>query len=117
MRRAIHAASTDLLSSGARTVMLKRGHLQDGADHVIDLLADADGSVHEFAHPRLPRDAHGTGCTLASAIAANLCRGMDVREACAAATDYVHRGLQAGYRPGRGNVLVLDHFGAGTRAR
>ena len=116
-RKAMASAAADLLAAGARAVLLKGGHLDDGADQVVDLLAEADGSVHEFAHPRLPGDAHGTGCTLASAVAANLCRGMDVREACAAATDYVHRGLQAGYRPGRGNVLVLDHFGAGTRAR
>ena len=116
-RDAMRIAATDLLAAGAHAVLLKGGHLEDGADHVVDLLAEADGGMHEFSHPRLPRDAHGTGCTLASAIAANLCRGMTVREACAAATDYVHRALRAGYPPGRSDVLVLDHFGASTQAQ
>ena len=116
-RDAMRAAAADLLTAGAQAVLLKGGHLEDGADHVVDLLAEADGGVHEFSHPRLPRDAHGTGCTLAAAIAAHLCRGMSVREACAGATDYVHRALRAGYPPGRGDVLVLDHFGASAQAR
>ena len=78
----------------------------------MDLFADAEGDIREFAHPRLPQDAHGTGCTLAAAIAANLCRGLSPADACEAATGYVHRALRGGYRPGRGDVLVLDHFGA-----
>lgn len=110
-RDAMHSAAADLLASGVHAVLLKGGHLQDGADHVVDLLAQVDGHVQEFTHPRLPQDAHGTGCTLASAVTGNLCRGMTVAEACAAATGYVHRALRAGYPPGCGNVLVLDHFG------
>jgi len=113
----MRAAAADLLAAGARAVLLKGGHLEDGADEVVDLLAEQGGELHEFAHPRLPRDAHGTGCTLASAVAANLCRGMTVPGACAAATDYVHRALLAGYPPGRSDVLVLDHFGAAPLAR
>ena len=62
----------------------------------------------EFAHPRLPGEGHGTGCTLASAIAANLCRGASLATACSDATDYVHAALRAGYRPGRSQLLVLD---------
>ncbi|MBP7789543.1 MAG: bifunctional hydroxymethylpyrimidine kinase/phosphomethylpyrimidine kinase, partial [Thermomonas sp.] len=65
-----------------------------------------------FGHDRLALEAHGTGCTLASAIAANLCLGMPMQQACAAATDYVHRALRMGYRPGRSALVVLDHFGA-----
>ncbi len=66
----------------------------------------------EFSHARLPVDAHGTGCTLAAAIAAQLCRGLSLPNACGAAIDYVARGLRNGYQPGRGEVMVLDHFGA-----
>jgi len=65
-----------------------------------------------MSHARLKIDAHGTGCTLASAVAANLCLGRNLRDASIAATDYVHAALRRGYRPGRGDVLVLDHFGA-----
>jgi hydroxymethylpyrimidine/phosphomethylpyrimidine kinase len=89
---------------------LKGGHLPDDGD-VIDLFADSTGIV-EIAHPRLRIEAHGTGCTLASAIAANLCRGLAPSEACSAASDYVHAALRKGYRPGRGEIVVLDHFGA-----
>lgn len=114
---AMRTAAAELLAAGASAVLLKGGHLDDGADEVVDLLAEADGEVHEFSHPRLPRDAHGTGCTLAAAIAANLCRGLGMAEACEAATGYVHRALQSGYPPGRSEVLVLDHIGAGLTAR
>jgi hydroxymethylpyrimidine/phosphomethylpyrimidine kinase len=64
-------------------------------------------------HERLTIDGHGTGCTLASAIAANLCKELSLPDACGAATDYVNAALRDGYRPGRGDVLVLDHFRAG----
>ena len=107
---AMHAACGEFLARGARAVLLKGGHLAHGTT-VVDLFADGSG-VHEIRHPRLALEAHGTGCTLASAIAANLCLGRPLREACVAASDYVHRALRTGYRPGRGEVLVLDHFGA-----
>lgn len=115
-RQAMRSAATELLQAGAHAVLLKGGHLEDGADDVMDLFADSDGLVREFSHPRLPQDAHGTGCTLAAAIAANLCRGLSPADACEAATGYVHRALAGGYRPGRGDVLVLDHFGAAEPA-
>ena len=107
---AMRAATGELLALGAAAVLLKGGHLQDGGD-VVDLFADATG-VHEIVHPRLRVDAHGTGCTLASAIAANLCLGRSLADACNAASDYVHAALRGGYRPGRSDILVLDHFGA-----
>jgi len=112
-RAAMHAACARLLERGARAVLLKGGHLADG-DEVVDLFADADG-VREIAHARLQLQAHGTGCTLASAVAANLCRGLGLDDACSAAADYVHAALLGGYRPGRGDVVVLDHFGAAPR--
>lgn len=109
-RAAMHHACTQLLASGAQAVLLKGGHLCDTGD-VVDLFAVPDG-IRQIPHRRLDLEAHGTGCTLASAVAAGLCRGMALDQACAAATDYVHAALLHGYRPGRGNVVVLDHFGA-----
>ncbi len=96
---------------GAHAVLLKGGHLDEGAQ-VVDRFDDGHTRL-VFSHPRMAIDGHGTGCTLASAIAANLCKGMAMPEACRAATDYVHAALQTGYRPGRSEVVVLDHFGAG----
>jgi hydroxymethylpyrimidine/phosphomethylpyrimidine kinase len=95
-----------LRALGAKAVLLKGGHLP-GA-RVIDRLHDGR-RVHAFEHARLAVEGHGTGCTLASAVAANLCCGQALAEACANAADYVNGALRAGYRPGRGPLVVLDH--------
>lgn len=63
-----------------------------------------------FTHQRIDVEGHGTGCTLASAIAANLTLGKALDAACEAATDYVHGALRDAVRPGRGQVAVLNHF-------
>ncbi|MGJ7901397.1 bifunctional hydroxymethylpyrimidine kinase/phosphomethylpyrimidine kinase [Lysobacter sp. 1R34A] len=107
----MRGALDGLSALGARAVLLKGGHLPGQGD-VVDLFADGGAQVREIAHPRLRLNAHGTGCTLASAVAANLCLGRSLEEACVAAADYVHAALRLGYRPGRSEVLVLDHFGA-----
>jgi hydroxymethylpyrimidine/phosphomethylpyrimidine kinase len=107
-------AAQDLLALGARAVFLKGGHLPGNAD-VVDLYCDPEG-LAETSHPRLSLEAHGTGCTLASAIAARRAQGMPMRDACLAASDYVHAALRAGYRPGRSGIVVLDHFGAAPAA-
>ena len=109
-QQAMHEACSQLLHKGAQAVLLKGGHLP-GTTNVVDLLADESG-VRAFEHPRLQLEAHGTGCTLASAVAANLCRGLPLAEACRAAGDYVHAALRGGYRPGRSDIVILDHFGA-----
>jgi len=110
-------AATRLSTSGAHAVLLKGGHLE-GGEHVIDLYYDGDIASKprpsppiQFAHPRLPVSAHGTGCTLSSAIAAYLCHGLSVQDACKNATDYVARALQDGYCPGHSQITVLNHSG------
>ena len=100
----------ELHALGAHAVLLKGAHLDEG-DHVIDRWFDGETEA-EFSHPRLDIEGHGTGCTLASAIAANLCLSLSPLQAAQAASDYVARALASGYRPGRGKVQVLDHFGA-----
>ncbi|RNF85135.1 bifunctional hydroxymethylpyrimidine kinase/phosphomethylpyrimidine kinase [Montanilutibacter psychrotolerans] len=111
-RDQMHEACDALLAMGCRALMLKGGHLADGGDDVIDVFAD-HVTRSTIRHPRLAVEAHGTGCTLSSAIAARLCHGDALPDACDAASGYVHRALLGGYRPGRSDVLVLDHFGAG----
>ena len=101
-------AAAALRALGAPAVLLKGGHLADGGA-VVDILVDDQGE-QRTTHTRLDLDAHGTGCTLASAVAANLARSLPLRAACAAAADYVHAALAGGYRPGRSAVVVLDHF-------
>lgn len=110
-REAMHAACAALHAAGAAAVLLKGGHLDDGGD-VLDLVWEPGRDIGRIENPRLDVDAHGTGCTLASAVAANLALGKPLQTACLEASRYVHRALRSGYRPGRSEVLVLDHFGA-----
>jgi hydroxymethylpyrimidine/phosphomethylpyrimidine kinase len=94
-------AARALLGLGARTVVVKGGHL-DGAP--IDVVDDGR-DVIELAGERLPgRHTHGTGCTFASAIAARLARGERPIDAIRAAKAYVARAIAAapGLGGGRG---------------
>ena len=102
-------AATELLDLGARAVLLKGGHLPGRS--VSDLLMTRDGA-RWFRHARIRAEGHGTGCTLASAIAARLALGDSLTDAVSASVAYVHRALAGGYRPGRGRLRVLDHRGA-----
>ena len=108
----MHGAAKALRSQMSQAVLLKGGHLP-GTQDIVDVYCDASGT-REILHPRLALEGHGTGCTLASAITANLCLGMELHAACVAASDYVHAALLGSYRPGHGDVVVLDHFGAAT---
>ena len=99
-------AGEALLALGARTVLLKGGHADER--EVVDRFFDERG-VMELRHPRLPIEGHGTGCTLASAIAAELAKGHTPRSAVRRATAYVHRALARSYRPGGGLAHVLGH--------
>src|ERR1700722_15592371 len=76
---AMHHAAAALLTLGVPAVLLKGGHLP--GEQVIDLLATVDG-VEEFSAPRIvSRHTHGTGCTLASGLAAGVAPGAAVRGA------------------------------------
>ncbi|MCA1714764.1 MAG: bifunctional hydroxymethylpyrimidine kinase/phosphomethylpyrimidine kinase [Gammaproteobacteria bacterium] len=112
--QAAQAALEALRALGLQAVLLKGGHLHEGT-HVVDRYLAGDG-CSQFVHPRIAVDAHGTGCTLASAIAANLCRGAPMADACASAIDYVAAALRDGYAPGRGSIVVLDHFSASPQS-
>ena len=105
-RRGMLDAAGELLDLGARAVLLKGGHLP--GREVSDLLL-TPRDEHWYHHRRIAGEAHGTGCTLASAVAANLALGEALEEAVGHAVDYVHRALESGYRPGRGKLRVLDH--------
>jgi hydroxymethylpyrimidine/phosphomethylpyrimidine kinase len=104
---AAEAALDELLAS-ARAILLKGGHLP-GTELMTDRYADP-GARAAFSHHRLDLNAHGTGCTFAAAVAANLCRGRTLLKACEAASDYVHGALLNSYLPARSKVAVLDHF-------
>jgi hydroxymethylpyrimidine/phosphomethylpyrimidine kinase len=91
-----------MLTLGCQAVLLKGGHM-DGP-RVVDVLA-TDGAVREFEGPRIASAAtHGTGCTLASAIAAGLAQGLDLEIAVARAREYGRRAIETapGYGAGHG---------------
>ncbi len=101
MRRAAAA----LLAFGPRWVLVKGGHLSGDA---ADLLTDGS-SEHWLRAPRYDnRHTHGTGCTLASAIAVGLADGKPVPEAVRAAKEYVTGAIAAGFPLGAG-IGPVDH--------
>ena len=103
---AMHTAAQGLLALGCRAVLLKGGHL--AGDTVHDVLATATGQ-REWSSPRIDtRHTHGTGCTLASAVAAGLAQGLMVEEAVERARDYVRRAILGAPGLGRGHG-PLDH--------
>jgi hydroxymethylpyrimidine/phosphomethylpyrimidine kinase len=71
----------------------------------VNTLHDANGVVREDRWRRLPGSYHGSGCTLASAIAARLAHGDAVPEAARAAQEFTWRALERGFRPGSGQFL------------
>lgn len=88
-------------------VLLKGGHCQDNAD---DLLW-TDGGAQWFPGERIDTsNTHGTGCTLSSAIAANLAKGLSLEEAVRRAKEYVSEALTAGLDLGKGSGPLHHSF-------
>ncbi|MEY4511842.1 MAG: hydroxymethylpyrimidine/phosphomethylpyrimidine kinase [Pseudomonadota bacterium] len=100
-------ALDELLALGARAVLLKGGHMPSRGE-LIDRWGSGVARAR-YVHPRLDVEGHGTGCTLASAIAASLALGNELRAACNDAADYVHGALRTAYFPGTSALAVLDH--------
>jgi hydroxymethylpyrimidine/phosphomethylpyrimidine kinase len=105
----MRAQARRLLALGAGAVLIKGGH--GSGPESVDLLVEAEG-VARFAGPRLGTlNTHGTGCTLASAVAAGLAKGLALDEAVRQAKAYVSAAIAAADRlkvgAGRGPV---HHF-------
>jgi hydroxymethylpyrimidine/phosphomethylpyrimidine kinase len=103
-------AGRRILALGPRVVLVKGGHLE--STESIDLACTADGA-EEFRAPRISTvHTHGTGCTLASAIAANLALGADHRDAIAKAKAYLDGAIRHAPGLGKGHG-PLSHFWRG----
>jgi hydroxymethylpyrimidine/phosphomethylpyrimidine kinase len=99
-------AAEVLLAAGAKWVLVKGGH--DEGPVAVDVL-HGPGVRREYSAPRADnRHTHGTGCTLASAIASYLAQGYDVPDAVGAAKDYVTGAIEAGFALG-GGIGPVDH--------
>lgn len=109
-------AAERLHSATGAAVVVKGGHAS--GPEVLDLLFDGK-AFHEFRTPRIEtRNTHGTGCTFASALAANLALGFPLDEATARAQEYVAGAIRHALALGHGHG-PLDHFwqdGRGTHA-
>ena len=98
---AMRRAAAALRGMGAAAALVKGGHME--GDTLYDVLA-WEGGEEVFASPRVEtRHTHGTGCTLASAIAAGLAQGMGLRDAVARARDYVAAAIRGAPGYGRGH--------------
>ena len=102
----MRAAAQDLLAMGAKAVLMKGGHLE--GDHLVDLLITRNDEVRFEGLRIATRHTHGTGCTLASAVAAGLANGQSLTEAVAEARAYVVEAIRRapGFGAGHG---PLDH--------
>jgi len=95
---ALGAQAQRLIARGARAVLLKGGHAQ-GAE-AADWLAVSGRALERIASPRIPATLRGTGCALASALAAHLAFGRSLPEACRCAKAYVAELLRAAAQGG-----------------
>ncbi len=100
--RDLERAADALLALGPSAVLIKGGHLE--GDTVVDVLRTADGAAHVFEGPRIAsRSTHGTGCTLASGIAAGVAEGLTLQGAVARARDYVVKAIRLAPGLGKGH--------------
>lgn len=100
-------AAAALLATGCRNVLLTGGH--EAGDQVVNRWYSAAG-VKRTAWPRLPGVYHGSGCTLAAAVAAGLARGEPVATAIAEAQRFTHAALSRAHRFGHGQWLPERRF-------
>lgn len=98
---AMEAAARALLDLGPHAVLLKGGHME--GDELVDLLVDSSG-VRAFSGRRIASTStHGTGCTLASAIACSIAQGMGLDQAVFRARDYVRQAILSAPKLGSGH--------------
>lgn len=99
-----------LLQMGCEYVLITGTH--ENTIHVTNTLYDSSGVVRTDEWKRLDNTYHGSGCTLASAIAASLANGISISESVIDAQDYTWHALQAGFRPGMGQYIPNRLFWA-----
>src|SRR5262244_1612741 len=101
----MEAAARKLVEMGARAVIVKGGHM----DRAVDVVFDGSEMVQLGGDKVKTENTHGTGCTFASALLAQLAAGRGLIEAATLAKAYVTKAIEKGYAIGKGRV-PLDHF-------
>jgi hydroxymethylpyrimidine/phosphomethylpyrimidine kinase len=107
---ALPGAAEKLLSLGCEYVLITGTH--ENTPKVVNTLYGPEGIVRSDSWERLPGSYHGSGCTLAAAIAATLANGLDLPEAVREAQEYTWQTLNAGFRPGMGQYIPDRFFWA-----
>jgi hydroxymethylpyrimidine/phosphomethylpyrimidine kinase len=98
-------AARKLVEMGARAVIVKGGH----TERAVDVVFDGTDLVPLAGEKVADRQLHGTGCTFASALAAQLAAGRSLVEAATLSKAYVTKAIEKAYAIGKGR-LPLDHF-------
>ncbi len=102
-----------ILGLGSEFVLITGTH--ENTPQVINTLYGPEGVVRSDSWERLPGSYHGSGCTLAAAIAATLANGLEIPEAVREAQEYTWQTLNAGFRPGMGQYIPDRFFWARER--
>jgi len=92
-----------LIASGCEYVLVTGTH--ENTPQVVNTLYGQNGVVRSDAWQRLPGSYHGSGCTLASAIAATIANGLEIGDAVKDAQEYTWQTLRAAFRPGMGQQI------------
>lgn len=102
---AMEAAARKLVEMGAQAVIVKGGHME----RAVDVVFDGSELVQLGGDRVKTENMHGTGCTFASALTAQLAAGRGLIEAATLAKAYVTKAIEKGYPIGKGR-MPLDHF-------
>ncbi len=92
-----------LIASGCEYVLITGTH--ENTPQVVNTLYGLEGIVRSDSWQRLPGNFHGSGCTLASAIAATIANGLSVAEGVKDAQEYTWQTLRSAFRPGMGQYI------------
>ncbi len=99
-----------LLQMGCEYVLITGTH--ENTSRITNTLYNIDGILRADEWPRLPASYHGSGCTLAAAIAAHITSGLPIYSSVYEAQDFTWQTLKAGFRPGMGQYLPDRFFWA-----
>ena len=99
-----------IIATGCEYVLITGTHENTG--EVINTLYNQEGVMRADNWPRLPGTYHGSGCTLASAVAATVANGLNMAEAVKDAQEYTWQTLKAAFRPGMGQHIPDRMFWA-----
>jgi len=108
--RSLEDCAKRILEMGCEYVLITGTH--ENTPQVVNTLYGQQGVIRSDSWQRLPGSYHGSGCTLASAIAATLANGLDIPEAVREAQEYTWQTLNAGFRPGMGQHIPDRFFWA-----